>query len=151
MQYVSSPRSYRSFTTRKLFAANSETPNWLGVDPARLEPEEGALHRYPFKIPVTIWLDAKRPDFGRRPIEDVQEALAALHRFGLGEFRAGHPTGQASEWAAAAGYLMRAKIDPTRKNIALARDALERLARAAGVLATGLGVESGPTPRRKFG
>jgi hypothetical protein len=109
------------------------------------------VSRYPFKSPVVVWLDASRPEFGAKHIEDVQEAIAALHRFGLGEFRQEDAKTPRSEWLQAASRLMRAKIDPTRDNIARGRDAFEKLAGAAGVLATRHSSGDARPLRRRFG
>jgi|SRR5687767_10847232 hypothetical protein len=88
-----------------------------------------------FARPVVIWLDTRRPDFGTMPIETIGQGLAALHRYGIGEFRRDEHGRHRPEWSEAAGALVRAKTEPSPRNVALAREALERLARASGSLA----------------
>jgi hypothetical protein len=88
-----------------------------------------------FASPVVIWLDLRRPDFGTMPIETIGQGLAALHRYGLGDFRSDEQGRPRPEWSEAAGALVRAKTEPSPGNIERARAALERLARASGSLA----------------
>ena len=88
-----------------------------------------------FSKPLVIWLDPNRRDFGTTSISDVAQGLMALHRYGLGEFRADRRGRPRKEWQQAAGALVLAKMDPTPANVAHARAALEKLARAAGSLA----------------
>ena len=97
-----------------------------------------------FVKPLVIWLDPTRPDFGTTSINDVAEGLMALHRYGLGEFRADRRGRPRREWEQAAGALVLAKMDPTPANVDAARAALERLARAAGSLASPTSASANP-------
>ena len=93
------------------------------------------MQRIAFKEPVVVWLDRKRPDFGTKRIGTVQEGLAALHRFGLGECRLDDKGRQRREWALAAGALLKARMEPTPENVEAARRALCAVARSARALA----------------
>ena len=97
---------------------------------------EAIVERIHFRKPIFIWLDSRRPDFGTRRIATVQDGLAALHRYGLADFRLDRAGETRAEWAEAAAALVLAKHEPSARNVQAARDALHRLVAAAGSLAS---------------
>lgn len=73
-----------------------------------------------FPNSVVIWLDPRRRDFGVKLIENVPEALSALHRHGLEEAVRGP---EAKLWKSAAGALVRADVNPSESNLNAAHEA----------------------------
>lgn len=89
-----------------------------------------------FTEPVVVRLDSRRPEFGTKDIQDVQDALAALHRFGMGDWRLDENGRPRREWALAAASLVKARTEPTPANVEAARRALCAVARLARILVT---------------
>ena len=90
------------------------------------------MDRICFDEPVVVWLVHGRHDLGVRRIRDVQDGLAALHRYGLEALRGeGRPC---REWRYAAAALMRARRNPDAGSVARARLALAKAAAKVGAL-----------------
>jgi hypothetical protein len=91
------------------------------------------MNRTNFEEPLVVWLIPDRHDLGVRRIWDVQEGLAALHRYGIERLqRGGEPC---REWREAAAALLLAHRHPTPHALNHARRALGSAAEKAGALA----------------
>lgn len=86
-----------------------------------------------FPAAVVVWLDPRRPDFGVKLVENVPEALSALHRHGLEEAIRGPQSGL---WRSAAGALVQAEVDPNPSNLRAAYAAFLRLAKCVAPVPT---------------
>ncbi len=91
------------------------------------------LKRMRFEEPLVVWLIPDRHDLGVRRIWDVQEGLAALHRYGLERLRPGGKP--CVEWREAAAALLIARRHPTPRALEHARRALGSAAAKADALA----------------
>ncbi len=80
----------------------------------------------PFDKPVVLLLPYGAGGQVRTEIRTPREAIAAMARDGLGEFKIGNAT-----WSTAFSLLTRAVLDPTPNNLEAARTALEALAAQA--------------------
>jgi hypothetical protein len=89
-----------------------------------------------FGAPVYVYVEAAQPELGMLIIDDVDAALAALHRGDLGAFRFQKNHCERAEWTQALYALTRAKFDPNPDKIETARSALRNLAAASGALVT---------------
>lgn len=87
----------------------------------------------PFPSAVVVWLDPRRPDFGVKLVENVPEALCALHRHGLEEAIRGP---QSELWKSAAGALVQAEVNPNPSNLRAAYEAFLRLAKCVAPVPT---------------
>ena len=99
-----------------------------------------------FPESVVVWLDPQRPDFGVKLVEDVPEALSALHRHGLEEALHGP---QAQLWKSAAGSLVRADVDPNPNNLRTAYESFLRLAKCAAPVPTSVRLRISPRGLRE--
>lgn len=81
-----------------------------------------------FPETVVVWLDPQRPDFGVKLVENVPDALSALHRHGLEEALHGP---EAHLWKSAAGALVKADVDPSPNNLRSAYETFLRLVKWA--------------------
>ena len=77
-----------------------------------------------FGAPVYVYVEAAQPELGMLIIDDVDAALAALHRGDLGAFRFQKNHCERAEWTQALYALTRAKFDPNPDKIETARSAL---------------------------
>ena len=83
-----------------------------------------------------VYVEAAQPELGMLIIDDVDAALAALHRGDLGAFRFQKNHCERAEWTKALFALTRAKSDPNPDKIETARSAFRNLAAASGALVT---------------
>lgn len=89
--------------------------------------------RLAFDRPVVVWLQPGRPNEGVRRIGNVNDGLAALHRYGIGRLKDGRIP--CWEWRDAYSALSLARELVTPDTITAARTALCRAAQRAGALA----------------
>jgi hypothetical protein len=85
-----------------------------------------------FAAPLLVWIHPPHGQQVVRSVRDVDAAVAALVRDGLGNYGASSP-----EWQVAMESLRRAKSEPTPEAVEAARSALKTVAVAAGALLDG--------------
>lgn len=99
-----------------------------------------------FPNSVVVWLDPQRPDFGVKLVENVPDALLALHRHGLEEALHGP---QSQLWKSAAGSLVKADVDPSPNNLQAAYESFLRLAKCAAPVPTSIRLRVSPRGLRE--
>jgi len=99
-----------------------------------------------FPDSVVVWLDPHRPDFGVKLVENVPDALSALHRHGLEDALHGP---QSHLWQSAAGSLAQADVDPSPHNLCAAYRSFLRLVKCAAPVPTSIRLRVSPRGLRE--
>jgi hypothetical protein len=99
-----------------------------------------------FPETVVVWLDPQRPDFGVKLVDNVSDALSALHRHGLEEALHGP---QSHLWKSAAGALVKADVEPNSNNLRSAYETFLRLVKRAAPVPTNIRLRTSPRGLRE--
>ncbi|WP_342150381.1 hypothetical protein [Methylorubrum sp. SB2] len=99
-----------------------------------------------FPDSVVVCLDPQRPDFGVKLVENVPDALSALHRHGLEEALHGP---QSDLWKSAAGALVKADIEPNTSNLRAAYEGFLRLVKIVAPVPTSVRLRVSPRGLRE--